>query len=87
MVDSQGRPYFLWDVDMTLARFQDQLRSGDRATRVYAIAKLMRQARPDDVFTFVTLDQIRDAWGDVQKDLGKTRLFWEWILRAWGAVA
>ena len=48
MVDAQGRPYFLWDSEMTLRRFEELLRTGDEATRAYLIGKLMRQARPDD---------------------------------------
>jgi hypothetical protein len=87
MLDAQGRPYFLWDVDMTLERFEEQLRAGDRATRVYLVAKLMRQAKPDDVFTFVTLDQLADLWPELQRDLGRTRAFWEWLLRTWRVVA
>jgi hypothetical protein len=87
MVDARGRPYFLWDVDMTLQHFEERLRAGDRTTRACLVAKLMRQAKPDDVFTFVTLDQIRDLWPYLQRDLGLTRAFWEWLLRTLKVVA
>ena len=33
MLDARGRPYFLWDTDMTLDRFEQLLRTGDAATR------------------------------------------------------
>ncbi len=71
---------------MTLARFEELLRSGDRATRLYLLGKLMRQAKPDDVFEFVSLAQIRELWPDLRRDLGKTRAFWEWLLRQWAVV-
>lgn len=87
MCDSAGRPYFLWDTELTLEQFVALLRDGDRATRAYMVAKLMRQAKPDDVFEFVTLEQIRELWPEVQHDLGRTREFWGWILRQWGVVA
>jgi hypothetical protein len=83
LLDPQGRPYFLWDVDMTLERFEHLLRTADRETRAYLVGKLMRQAKPDDVFTFVSEAQIRELWHDVQPYLGRTRAFWHWLMAAW----
>lgn len=82
MVDAQGRPYFLWDSDLTLQRFCELLRSSDRETRAYLLGKLMRQAKPDDVFSFATLADIRELWDDLLQYLGRTRPFWEWLLSA-----
>ena len=48
MLDARGRPYFLWDTDMTLARFEELLREGEQEVRVHLVAKLMRQAKSDD---------------------------------------
>ena len=86
LVDAEGRPYFLWDMDMTLERFRAHLAEGDPALRAYLAAKLMRQAKPDDVFTFLDLAEIRDLWPAVESRLGRTRAFWTWILEAWEAV-
>lgn len=86
MLDALGRPYFLWDADMTLSRFEDLLRTGDRATRVYLIAKLMRQAKPDDVFEFVSLANIAELWPDLDRDLGTAESFWRWLLRSWQVI-
>jgi hypothetical protein len=61
MVDAQGRPYFLWDCDLDLETFQERLRDPDPAVRAYFIGKLMRQAKPDDVFQFVSLLS-KTAW-------------------------
>ncbi|MBI4881182.1 MAG: hypothetical protein HY812_16220 [Planctomycetes bacterium] len=83
MTDSQGRPYFLWDVDLTLDEFRALLREGDRVKRAYLVGKTMRQAKPDDVFQFVTLEEIRDLWTDVEPYLGNTRAFWSWLLEVW----
>ncbi|MFQ5507600.1 MAG: hypothetical protein ACE5F1_22790 [Planctomycetota bacterium] len=49
-------------MEMTLARFEDLLRTGSEATRGYLLAKLMREARPDDVFLFVTVSDMRRLW-------------------------
>jgi len=83
LCDCEGRPYFLWDSDLTLQRFQELLRNGDRNTRAYLIGKLMRQAKPDDVFRFVSVSEIRDLWADLDCYLGRSRPFWLWLLDEW----
>jgi hypothetical protein len=84
LVDAKGRPYFLWDVEMTLDEFQSRLKDPDPEVRGYLTGKLMRQAKPDDVFTFVSVDEIVDLWPELEKYLGRTQEFWRWILGAWG---
>ncbi|NOT29557.1 MAG: hypothetical protein HOP15_03805 [Planctomycetes bacterium] len=86
MVDAQGRPYFLRDVDMTLARFRELLNDPDPDIRAYAMGKLLRQAKPDDVFTFVTVSDVRTNWERVAPFLGRTREFWRWLLDEWGEL-
>ncbi|HEX6810738.1 MAG TPA: hypothetical protein VF384_03855 [Planctomycetota bacterium] len=86
LVDPQGRPYFLWDMDSTLEQFVQMLRTTDRDVRAYLVGKLMRQAKPDDVFTFVTVEEIRDLWPNLQPYLGRTRDLWHWLMACWGKV-
>lgn len=83
LVDPQDRPYFLWDVDMTLDAFRARLDDPDPDIRAYFIGKLMRQAKPDDVFTFVTPKTIRDLWPSIERYLGQTRDFWTWLFTTW----
>lgn len=84
MVDPEGRPYFLWDVDMTLDEFVRKLRDGDADTKAYFVAKLMRQAKPDDVFTFVRRAEIEALWPRLERFLGSARPMWRWLLDRWG---
>lgn len=84
LLDAHGRPYFLWDVDMTLEDFLGRLRDGPRAERAYWAGKLMRQAKPDDVLQWLTADEIDDLWPDLDRYLGRTREFWRWLLGMWG---
>lgn len=86
MCDAQGRPYFLWDTDLTPTSCQQLLADADAPTQACLTSKLMRQAKPDDVFTFVSVEQIRDRWPMLRDDLGRTKPFWEWLLRTWGIV-
>jgi hypothetical protein len=85
LVDPLGRPYFLWDVDMTLEEFEQALGNPDLAIRSHLVGKLMRQAKPDDVLQFVSPQQLADLWPSVERYLGKTRPFWAWLLEKWEA--
>ena len=75
-VDSLGRPYFLWDLDMSLDAFREGLRADDAEVRAYLIGKLLRQARPDDVSRFVTDDEIRAIWPLAVRHVGHARGYW-----------
>lgn len=83
LLDARGRPYFLWDCDVTLEQFRANLEHAERDVRGYWIAKMMRQARPDDVFQFVTRARIEEHWDVVERHLGSSRAFWTWLLEAW----
>ena len=83
LVDAKGRPYFLRDVDLTLDRFREMLAGEDLEVRAYLVGKLMRKAKPDDVFQFVTLAEIRELWPRVDRYLGPSREFWRWLLDLW----
>jgi len=85
LVDGQGRPYFLWDCDLTLVQFERGLDDPDPEVRAYLLGKLMRQAKPDDVFQFVTPRVIRELWPRLLKYLGHTREFWTWLFEVWRA--
>lgn len=85
MLDARGRPYFLWDIELTLPQFLARLRDPNRVVRAYSIGKLMRQAKPDDVLTLVTLDELDRAWPDAERYLGRSKPFWEWLLGWWRA--
>ena len=84
LTDPQGHPYFLWDSEMTLEEFRRGLQDSNPEVRAYLVGKLMRQAKPDDVFTFVSTREIRALWPRLERYLGQSREFWTWLLDAWG---
>jgi hypothetical protein len=86
MVDANGRPYFLWDEDLTIDKFRALLVDPDLEVRAYYVGKLMRQAKPDDVFTFVKLAEIKTLFPFVVRYLGRSREFWTWLLGRWNAL-
>lgn len=87
LVDERNRPYFLWDADLTIDEFRARLRDPDPDVRAYFVGKLMRQAKPDDVFSFLTLEEIHAQLPAVERYLGQTRDFWLWLLSKWAPRA
>jgi len=84
LTDPQGRPYFLWDMELTLDEFERALNDHESgAQKSYLVGKLMRQAKPDDVLQFVSHQQIADLWPSIERYLGKSRSFWVWLLEQW----
>lgn len=70
---------------MTLATFEERLRDPDPEVRAYLVGKLMRQAKPDDVFGFVSMTEIDSLWPSVTRYLGKSLPFWTFIHDWWSA--
>ena len=68
---------------MTLATFDQRLADPDPEIRGYFLGKLMRQAKPDDVLSMVSLARIDTEWSLVESYLGETRPFWEWLVAWW----
>ena len=83
LVDARGRPYFLWDEELTLDEFRQRLTDPDVEVRAYYLGKLMRQATPDDVFSFVSLQELHAQLPALDRYLGRTRDFWHWLLERW----
>ncbi len=83
LLDQQGRPYFLWDCDVDDAGLRARLADPDPVVRGYWLGKLMRQAKPDDVFTFVTWEFVLENWGLLLRHLGLSRPMWTWLRERW----
>jgi hypothetical protein len=77
------RPYFLWDVRITELEFRDRLRQRDPDARAQWQACVMREARYDDVWNYLTLDDVVANWECIRRHLGRRRALWEFLLRGW----
>jgi hypothetical protein len=76
----------LWDCDVTEEQFRSALATDDPDLRAYWLAKLMRQAKPDEVFLYVSLAEIREMWDRVRPILGNERDLWTFLLGRWEAA-
>lgn len=77
------RPYFFWDESTTIAKLRETLRGEDLFLQHYYTAKIMREARYEDVWKFVSLDEVRQRWGSLRTILGRRRGFWEFLFSVW----
>lgn len=80
LTDRRGRPYFLWDNELTLEQFRALLLDPDEEVRAYWLGTLLRQARPDDALSIASLAAIRRDWARAEKYVGRERPFWNWYL-------
>jgi hypothetical protein len=76
----EGRPYFLWWADATVADFRRNLASDDPQTRAYWMGALLREANTRDVWLFVSPAEIRASWPRLVRHLGRSRAMWAWLL-------
>jgi hypothetical protein len=85
-LDSEdAQPYFVWDEPMTVARLRTLLADAEEDVRVRWIARVLRDARFDDVWRFITVDDLVRSWPQVASYLGRRRSFWTWMLDRWRA--
>ena len=43
----------------------------------------MREARYEDVWSYLTLKEILQDWANIRRHLGRRRGFWEYLLDGW----
>jgi hypothetical protein len=79
--DDGARPYFLWWNDATAGDLRARLDDPDPDVRSYWLGALLREANTRDVWLFTTPAQIRSAWPQLGRHLGRSRSMWAWLLQ------
>jgi hypothetical protein len=80
-----GTPYFLWSGDDRVSEeeFRAKLRSPDTRERARWMGRLLREARSDDVWKYVTVSDVLRDWSEVERHLGRSKPFWRFLLDGW----
>jgi hypothetical protein len=81
--DEDARPCFLWDEDLTVREVRAVLRDGPPDERLRLLAKILREARDDQVWLFTTPSEVTRLWPELAPRLGSRRPFWEFLFDAW----
>ncbi len=79
----KDRPWFLWDVPVTEAVFRERLRHPDPRIRAQWQGHLLREANFDEVWKYVTLEEVLENWEHIQRHLGRQREFWQFLINGW----
>jgi len=83
-VDAQGRPYFLWDTDMTLATFVDRLRDPDVEVRAYLVGRSCARRSRTTLHLRVPPRDCRSLAAAREVPREESTL-WTWLLDWWKA--
>lgn len=81
--DDLSVPYFLWDRGVTVGELRSILADASHPQRIDLLRVLLREARPDEVWSFVTPAVVVREWKLISPGLGRRRDFWKWLLGAW----
>jgi len=81
--DADAVPYFFWDRKVTVGELRSALANSSDPRRIPLLRVLLREARPDDVWCFISPVVVAEEWESLSPGLGRRRQFWAWLLRAW----
>lgn len=72
--------YFFPDCQVTAAELRRILRDGSHRDRAWAVSHLLRYAQWDDIWTYISKDEVREIFPDL--DLPETlRVAWARMLK------
>lgn len=80
---ADAQPYFIWDIPVTVAELRRHLLDPNPATRALWKARVMREARYQDVWEFLSIDEILADLRLIQRHLGRTHRFWNFLIDGW----
>jgi hypothetical protein len=77
-------PYFNWDAPTTNAAVRLAIAEGGEDDKVFWIAKIMREARYEDVWKFVSLRRdVLPRWPRLESQLGRSQDKWRFLIQGW----
>ena len=80
-------PDFLWwdDVRISEEELRAKLRSDDPVERGTWAGRVLREATLRDVWRFVSVHDVVRDWPYLERNLGRRRGFWKYLLDGWRA--
>ncbi|OGL07665.1 MAG: hypothetical protein A3F92_08795 [Candidatus Rokubacteria bacterium RIFCSPLOWO2_12_FULL_71_22] len=81
--DPEVRPWFLWDEDLSVRELREALADESHPRWVELAAKVMREARDDQVWLFLRPQRAVARYQDIAPRLGRRRAFWDYLVHAW----
>ena len=83
-LDPDAVPYFNWDAAVTNAAVRGALSTGSENDKLFWISRIMREARYDDVWSYLSLRQdVLPRWETLRTRLGRRQAFWQFLIERW----
>ncbi len=76
------RPKFLWDYDLDAQEVKTILNEQPISKKVWLIARILEHAPFDEVWNYLTLDEIAEALPKLRMN-EKRKKHWEFVLHEW----
>jgi hypothetical protein len=81
--DPATRPWFLWDEDLSVGELRGILADEAHPRWLDLAAKVMREARDDQVWRFLSVRRVAARLPEIAPRLGRRRGFWDYMFGAW----
>ena len=76
-------PYFSWDRKVSVVEIRNALCSDSLDVQNRFRSWIMREAAFEDVWAFLTPQEVWDHFSELKASLGRKKDFWTYILRKW----
>jgi hypothetical protein len=83
--ESTDRPDFLWDEPLLRDDLKKILAGDNAEERLYYAAKIMREARFEEVWEYLSPAFLAANWDKLHSRLGRKKRFWEFFYSTWRA--
>ena len=77
------RPYFIWDYDISEEQVGAILRGDDEFHKAWLIGRIVQYARWDDIWSYLTLDDVRQHFDQIAWRLPFMKEMWAHALAVW----
>jgi hypothetical protein len=81
------RPYFFWDYDISEEQVGAILRGDDEFHKTWLIGRIVQYARWDDIWSYLTLDDVRRHFDQIAWRLPFMKEMWAHALAVWSQEA
>jgi hypothetical protein len=83
--ESTDRPDFLWDEPLVRDDLKKILAGDNAEERLYYAAKILREARFEEVWEYLSPTFLAANWDKLHSRLGRKKRFWEFFYSTWRA--
>lgn len=77
------RPYFIWDYDISEEQVWEILRGDNETRKVWLISRILQYARWDDIWKYLTLDDVRKYFDQIYWRFPFIKEMWAYALEVW----